>query len=709
MSLGLMMNNNWDRISMTSPQLQAYKNERPVYSTPHPVQSTPANNECKLVELRGVNIASFMIGGEEFICLPQVFDRFLKHLVGGLHTVYTKLKRLNIAPVVCNVEQVRVLRGLGAIQPGVNRCKLITRKDFETLYQDCTTASRPGRPPKRYPILPPTELMNHHPGARSINPARGIMGAADLSNFHKRMRLDHEANFHQPTQPERRMSTSPTRRSPPTPRKYSSGPGADDLYTNANIYIQQAIRNHYHQIIANGIHNGLNLQHTQMNAALAPLIGMSNPALFNGAIPPNILSQFNEMARNPSNEEAASSGTNSGADRDQSSPIQNKDDMDHSGGSPYRSGGNRNSPSYEESKLHPFHKPKIVDRESSNERRQSRSDVDRHLDMCKREESPRSIGSPMERRSIGNISVSSFHSHKMPSDADRDNDRRQSYPGDDIDVFDSQHINGQEFNKTKEESDALPDSPVENGSDWRPEHSENPINGAASISSMQTLLNNIQGLLKVAADNAKLQDKQLSFEIAELKNRITKEQEMRAEVQRKLEESERIRASIQRKLTREREAIKHLQEQNLNAQDKWQRGNVKSPMNDNDRTSSVDEQHSPVAQRELSPVLAGRHFTSDNTNAANIQASTAITPTEFSPMSSSPSVVSPGSTGECSATYWNSSRSLVAEHTNTAADITNNSNRTPSPNQPSSPINMSTTGERNWMPHALVQSTPCAK
>ena len=35
------------------------------------------------------------------------FEHFLKHLVGGLHTVYTKLKRLEITPVVCNVEQVK--------------------------------------------------------------------------------------------------------------------------------------------------------------------------------------------------------------------------------------------------------------------------------------------------------------------------------------------------------------------------------------------------------------------------------------------------------------------------------------------------------------------------------------------------------------------------------------------------------------------------
>ncbi|CCD61865.1 Dachshund homolog dac-1 [Caenorhabditis elegans] len=84
------------------------------------------------------------------ICLPQVYEVFLKNMVGGLHTVYTKLKRLYIHPMVCNVEQVRALRSLGAIQPGVNRCKLLKTSDFEKLYDDCTsTCTRPGRPSKR--------------------------------------------------------------------------------------------------------------------------------------------------------------------------------------------------------------------------------------------------------------------------------------------------------------------------------------------------------------------------------------------------------------------------------------------------------------------------------------------------------------------------------------------------------------------------------
>lgn len=111
------------------------------YNSPPPISSSdPTANECKLVDYRGQKVAAFIIAGDTMLCLPQAFELFLKHLVGGLHTVYTKLKRLDIVPLVCNVEQVRILRGLGAIQPGVNRCKLLSCKDFDVLYRDCTTA-----------------------------------------------------------------------------------------------------------------------------------------------------------------------------------------------------------------------------------------------------------------------------------------------------------------------------------------------------------------------------------------------------------------------------------------------------------------------------------------------------------------------------------------------------------------------------------------
>ncbi|KAK3606400.1 hypothetical protein CHS0354_042050 [Potamilus streckersoni] len=136
-----------------TPDLVSQLHKVPYSSPPH-VTCNPENNMCKLIDYRSAKVAAFTVDGRELICLPQAFELFLKHLVGGLHTVYTKLKRLDITPVVCNVEQVRILRGLGAIQPGVNRCKLISCKEFDILYEDCTNSSaRPGRPPKRSPSL----------------------------------------------------------------------------------------------------------------------------------------------------------------------------------------------------------------------------------------------------------------------------------------------------------------------------------------------------------------------------------------------------------------------------------------------------------------------------------------------------------------------------------------------------------------------------
>ena len=72
-------------------------------------RNTPENNEVREIEYRLSKVASFTVDGKELICLPQAFEMFLKNLVGGLHTVYTKLKRLDIVPIVCNVEQVRHL------------------------------------------------------------------------------------------------------------------------------------------------------------------------------------------------------------------------------------------------------------------------------------------------------------------------------------------------------------------------------------------------------------------------------------------------------------------------------------------------------------------------------------------------------------------------------------------------------------------------
>ena len=121
-------------------RLTSFKYEKPIYDSVPVARNTMENNLVRIINYRGRKLTSFNVDGRQMICLPQAFDFFLKNLVGGLHTVYTKLKRLEIVPIVCNVEQVRILRGLGAIQPGVNRCKLLAPKEFDVLYDDCTNS-----------------------------------------------------------------------------------------------------------------------------------------------------------------------------------------------------------------------------------------------------------------------------------------------------------------------------------------------------------------------------------------------------------------------------------------------------------------------------------------------------------------------------------------------------------------------------------------
>ena len=116
------------------------KLEKTIHDSAPVARNTIENNQVQIINYRGVKLTSFYVDGRQLICLPQAFDYFLKNFIGGLHTVYTKLKRLEILPIVCNVEQVRILRSLGAIQPGVNRCKLLAPNEFDILYEDCTSS-----------------------------------------------------------------------------------------------------------------------------------------------------------------------------------------------------------------------------------------------------------------------------------------------------------------------------------------------------------------------------------------------------------------------------------------------------------------------------------------------------------------------------------------------------------------------------------------
>ncbi|XP_060688630.1 dachshund a isoform X2 [Hemiscyllium ocellatum] len=454
-----------------------------------------SGNECKMVELRGVKVASFNVDGQELICLPQVFDLFLKHLVGGLHTVYTKLKRLDITPVVCTVEQVRILRGLGAIQPGVNRCKLISRKDFETLFNDCTNASsRPGRPPKRTlsVTLPEnSRIMSHAvPGLLSpgiISPT-GLTAAA-MAEAMKLQKLK--------------------------------------LATMNNLH-------------GNGSQNGTESENEELNSGTGlelPFMMMPHPLIPVSLPPASVtmaMSQMSHLSTIANMAVAAqmhSPLSRAGASVIKGMPLQASKGYTHLLGQPLEflfchQERVHNSPSPAPS-LEDSHRP----------------------------------GSHPSSHQSSSVSSS-------PSQHDIASDRISGQPGTREGEL-TDHDNGPNIKRSQKEKDetqlmmpAIRTS-IEKfhmAGQALPPGFPAPFLFADGLSSIETLLTNIQGLLKVAVDNARVQEKQIQQEKKELKLELFREREMRETLERQLTAEQHNRATIQKRLKKEKKAKRKLQE-----------------------------------------------------------------------------------------------------------------------------------------------------
>uniref|UniRef100_A0A8C1Y183 Dachshund d n=1 Tax=Cyprinus carpio TaxID=7962 RepID=A0A8C1Y183_CYPCA len=417
---------------------------KPVYSTPSPVENTPQNNECRMVELRGAKVASFTVEGQELICLPQAFDLFLKHLVGGLHTVYTKLKRLEITPVVCNVEQVRILRGLGAIQPGVNRCKLISRKDFETLYNDCTNASsRPGRPPKRTQSV--TSLENPHIMPHSVP---GLMSPGII---------------------------------PPT---------------------------------------GLELPFMMMPHPLIP-VSLPPASVTMAMSQMNHLSTIANMAAAAQGQSAPSRMVTSVIKErvpDSPSPAPSLEDGRRPGSRPssQRSSSVSSSPAHTESSS---------DRMPVHQNGLSMNQALLGL-------SPSILPGPKE----GDLAT-----HDISHEAKRMHLEKEETPMCTPTARDS-------YERLSLAGQTLPPG------------FPSPFLFPEGLSSIETLLTNIQGLLKVAIDNARAQEKQVQLEKTELKMELFRERELRETLEKQLAVEQKNRAIIQKRLKKEKKAKRKLQE-----------------------------------------------------------------------------------------------------------------------------------------------------
>lgn len=470
---------------------------KPVYSTPSPVENIPQNNECKMVELRGAKVASFTVDGCELICLPQAFDLFLKHLVGGLHTVYTKLKRLEITPVVCNVEQVRILRGLGAIQPGVNRCKLISRKDFETLYNDCTNASsRPGRPPKRTQSV--TSPENPHIMPHSVP---GLMSPGMI---------------------------------PPTGLTAAAAAAANAAIAEAMKVkkIKLEAMSSYH---GNANHHGADGENGDLSSSVGlelPFMMMPHPLIPVSLPPASVtmaMSQMNHLST-IANMAAAAQGQSlpsrmvtsviKGLQErvpDSPSPAPSLEDHRRPGSHPssHRSSSVSSSPAHTESSS---------DRIPAHHNGLSMNQALLGL-------SPNIIPGPKEGDLAHDMSheVKRMHADKednpMCTPTARDSYERLSLAG-----------------------QALPPG------------FPSPFLFPDGLSSIETLLTNIQGLLKVAIDNARAQEKQVQLEKTELKMELFRERELRETLEKQLAMEQKNRAIIQKRLKKEKKAKRKLQE-----------------------------------------------------------------------------------------------------------------------------------------------------
>uniref|UniRef100_A0A8C9CVQ3 Dachshund family transcription factor 2 n=1 Tax=Phocoena sinus TaxID=42100 RepID=A0A8C9CVQ3_PHOSS len=87
-----------------------------------------------------------------------------------------------------------------------------------------------------------------------------------------------------------------------------------------------------------------------------------------------------------------------------------------------------------------------------------------------------------------------------------------------------------------------------------------PFIFADSLSSVETLLTNIQGLLKVALDNAHIQEKQTQQEKKELRMELYREREIRENLERQLAVELQSRTTMQKRLKKEKKAKRKLQE-----------------------------------------------------------------------------------------------------------------------------------------------------
>ncbi|XP_077518387.1 uncharacterized protein LOC144128672 isoform X3 [Amblyomma americanum] len=581
-----------------------YAGMRPPPSPPG-IPSDASATDCHLIDYRGAKVAAFLVNGDYLLCLPQAFELFLKHLVGGLHTVYTKLKRLDITPIVCNVEQVRILRGLGAIQPGVNRCKLLSCKDFDALYKDCTTARTTGASQELFdgwmtssrnissswPRMPWRSHRDTRSASRLWN-AASLMGAGSspanasypFLSQEKRYPGDDAAiqsrsrNQARPPKRSSMLSMSPSNGSPLGMMNKKGRMDDYPGYENGHLAAEQADKPHHGGGGGALLPNGFSPQQAAAAAAAAhlnatlPFLALGShphPGGLLGAamgLPLPGATPHHPLGAAPAARAEHHLAKAAPPQLDPQAALRLRDD----GGSVR----DRNFSSYDGSRL-----------------KDTAAFVNGGLPVSE----SNGHGPPVLNLSQHGHRNSAARDYHDGAAADAEDDTEDDTDDRDPAFFflcARTDLSAAEGSSSPEPHGGGQGGPG-GGMDER--YGVDAALGLGAVSSIETLLRNIQGLLKVAADNARHQDRQISIEKAELKMEVLRERNMRETLEKQLSEEQRTRVLYQKRLKKERRCRRRIQDQLELEQKK------RSQYEEVLRNSAAADHRSPPAQSQSQP------------------------------------------------------------------------------------------------------------
>ncbi|XP_078721031.1 dachshund homolog 1-like isoform X5 [Lampetra fluviatilis] len=459
---------------------------------------------------------------------------------------------------------------MGAIQPGVNRCKLISRHDFETLYTDCTnTSSRPGRPPKRaHGLLSPDSMLPHHgllsPGVLSppgLGPTGGVSSGAAFPESLKMKKLKLEAvnGVHGNGNPGNKEGDA-------TEMCSASAGGGEGLWDRGKHHSPKT------PLTPPGM-SAQPLSATHGPPTSHPLTQLQQSSLFsNGAQLPLWVSWLSGHSQNVLGLEHMGSALPFMMMSHPLLPVSlphaasvtmAMGHMTHLGG-----GGNASNMAAGAGEAQPGH-PLRLDaglKERSEERDSSPEPSPMRRQRSEEPPSPRHCSPPalahgsIER--LGGVHQNGLCVGPVPlpamaprpgsharDDAKHDgNDRGLAEQKDGMAVGMLAGTAGDKQHSLASLAQLHADFPA--AAFLFPD----------GLSSTETLLTNIQGLLKVAADSARAQDKQAQLEKSELRLEILREREVREALERELATEQRNRELVQKRLKKEKKAKRKLQE-----------------------------------------------------------------------------------------------------------------------------------------------------